>query len=486
MENSKSEFVYLKADSTVALWRAAFSHTHDIMILSMLVSDLLGILTAVALAVLVRAIFMEPLVPLSFVWVPAYVVVFILSASMRGLYPAVGMSAVEQFRHLTLATSTLFLVIVAATFFFQVSTVFSRLLLALSWLFCLVTVPFNRTIVRHLISKTGLWGDPVAIVGRAAGALRVVNYFKRYPKVGLRPEVLITIPTEIARQDTDSRARLVQRMRRLRESTPLNTVVIIYDRMDEFVSIREAFRDIFEKVILVSCNETGVDLGGVNVRQYGDLLTFEIRHSLVGRFAQFEKRVIDLCVAGFGLVVLSPLLALISLSIILDSSGGIFYRQRRLGKNGREFDMLKFRTMHHNADAVLHYVLESNPEQKREWDCYQKLRNDPRITRVGHLLRRFSLDEFPQLINVLLGEMSIVGPRPIMVSQREMYGLNYRHYVRVVPGITGLWQISGRNHTSFVQRTEFDFQYINNWTIWSDIYILVRTVWVVLRRDGAC
>jgi lipopolysaccharide/colanic/teichoic acid biosynthesis glycosyltransferase len=175
----------------------------------------------------------------------------------------------------------------------------------------------------------------------------------------------------------------------------------------------------------------------------------------------------------------------IALLIALDSPGGVFYRQRRLGKGGREFNLLKFRTMYRGASLVLSAYLQKNPERREEWNKFQKLTDDPRITAFGHFLRRFSLDELPQLWNVLIGDMSVVGPRPIMVNQRELYGTNFQHYVRVLPGITGMWQISGRNHTSFATRTEFDVGYVMNWSIWVDVYIIVRTVWVVLRRDGA-
>jgi lipopolysaccharide/colanic/teichoic acid biosynthesis glycosyltransferase len=138
-----------------------------------------------------------------------------------------------------------------------------------------------------------------------------------------------------------------------------------------------------------------------------------------------------------------------------------------------------------DADAVLHTYLMQNPARQHEWDQYQKLQNDPRITRIGYLLRRLSLDELPQLWNVLIGEMSMVGPRPIMLNQRDLYGENYQYYIRVVPGISGLWQISGRNHTTFADRTKFDMEYVSNWSIWEDIHIIIRTAWILLRRDGA-
>lgn len=486
MEHSESSFIRFDQAAPGSVRQYAARHTNDVMVLSMLVSDLLGILTAVGCAALLRIVVLGPMIPASYAWVPAFIAIFVISASLRGLYPALGMSAVEQFRNLTIATSILFLAIIAGTYFFQVSHEISRALIAASWLFCLITIPFNRTIIRHLVARAQLWGEPVAVIGFAPAAHRIASYFRRYPKVGLRPEILINVPDDFRSLDELDRAAFIQRVVRLQQTANLSTLIVVYDRLDQMPIVREAFRDVFPKIVLIPAEANDLELGGVRVGQYGNLLTFEIRHSLMDRPAQLQKRTIDLLISGLGLLVLSPLLALISLLIIVDSPGGVFYRQQRLGKGDRAFGMLKFRTMHQDADAVLQAVLAANPDQRREWDRYQKLTRDPRITLVGRFLRRFSLDELPQLINVLLGDMSIVGPRPIMLNQRELYAQNYRHYIRVMPGITGLWQISGRNHTSFAQRTLFDVEYVNSWSVWTDIYIIARTLWVILRRDGAC
>jgi lipopolysaccharide/colanic/teichoic acid biosynthesis glycosyltransferase len=138
-----------------------------------------------------------------------------------------------------------------------------------------------------------------------------------------------------------------------------------------------------------------------------------------------------------------------------------------------------------NAEQALVDYLKQNAEAQREWDKTQKLRNDPRVTRVGMLLRRFSIDEIPQLFNVLLGDMSLVGPRPIMLNQIRMYAEGINIYQGVRPGMTGLWQVSGRNRTTFRERARFDVYYVRHWSIWLDIYILLRTVWIVLSHDGA-
>jgi lipopolysaccharide/colanic/teichoic acid biosynthesis glycosyltransferase len=197
------------------------------------------------------------------------------------------------------------------------------------------------------------------------------------------------------------------------------------------------------------------------------------------------KRFIDIVLSALGLIFLLPFFGLMALLIALDSRGGVFYRQPRVGRNSITFDVIKFRTMYKNADKILERELKLNPELKEEWNCYQKLKRDPRVTHVGRLLRRFSLDELPQLWNVLVGEMSLVGPRPITTNQRELYGKSYEEYVKVPPGMTGLWQVSGRNYTTFVRRAELDSEYIQRWSIGLDIYILLKTIEIVFWQQGA-
>jgi Undecaprenyl-phosphate galactose phosphotransferase WbaP len=208
-------------------------------------------------------------------------------------------------------------------------------------------------------------------------------------------------------------------------------------------------------------------------------------NNLLNFWAQLLKRIIDVVIAALGLFFLSPFFALTIILILIDTGGRVFYRQQRLGRNGRKFELIKFRTMYWGADKILAEKLAGDPVLKAEWDRYQKLRKDPRITRVGGYLRKFSLDELPQLWNVLKGEMSLVGPRPMMVDQRDLYGEPFKEYIQVSPGITGLWQVSGRNGTSFARRAELDIEYIQRWSVFLDIYILIRTIKIVFWQQGA-
>ena len=203
------------------------------------------------------------------------------------------------------------------------------------------------------------------------------------------------------------------------------------------------------------------------------------------RWRQRLKRALDLVLCLPVVLLCAVPGLLLGLLIRLDSRGPVLYRQRRLGKDGKAFDVFKFRTMRQDADEVLARYLEENPDLREEWEKDRKLKHDPRITRVGRFLRKSSLDELPQLLNVVRGEMSLVGPRPIVEDEIAKYGEVYADYCRVRPGITGLWQVSGRNNTTYEERVSLDRYYVTNWCIWMDLWILARTFPVVLTGYGA-
>jgi Undecaprenyl-phosphate galactose phosphotransferase WbaP len=226
---------------------------------------------------------------------------------------------------------------------------------------------------------------------------------------------------------------------------------------------------------------------GITPLDMDGLLGLEVRQNLLNKWPILLKRTIDLSLTLFFGMLLMPFFLLIMTLIYLDSPGRVFYSQERVGHNGRVFKMWKFRTMKADAEKILQSLLASNPEIRAEWDENQKLKNDPRITRVGKVLRKLSLDELPQLINVLKGEMSLVGPRPVFQDQLENFGDWIKIYNRVRPGITGMWQVRGRNDNSFIgkERQRLDEYYIRNWSVWLDVYIIVLTVREVLIRRGA-
>ncbi|WP_158874321.1 sugar transferase [Antarcticirhabdus aurantiaca] len=197
------------------------------------------------------------------------------------------------------------------------------------------------------------------------------------------------------------------------------------------------------------------------------------------------KRWMDVAGALLGLIILSPLFLLVALVIKVTDGGSIFYGHKRVGRGGRDFACLKFRTMVQDGDAVLQRYLAENPEAEAEWLATRKLQNDPRVTSIGSVLRKLSLDELPQLINILRGEMSIVGPRPVVRAELDYYGSNAPVYLSTRPGLTGLWQVSGRNDVSYDARVAFDRQYVENWSLGSDIMIILKTVPAVCLSRGS-
>lgn len=199
----------------------------------------------------------------------------------------------------------------------------------------------------------------------------------------------------------------------------------------------------------------------------------------------WPKRMTDICGAAAALLLAAPLMLLCVLAIKLSSRGKALFAHQRIGFNGEPFPCFKFRSMYADAAERLEVILASDPAAKVEWDANQKLARDPRVTPVGNFLRRTSLDELPQFINVLLGHMSLVGPRPIVRAEAPRYGAAYADYTRARPGITGLWQVSGRSDTGYAQRVELDAAYVNGWTLAQDVKILAQTAIVVLRQKGA-
>jgi Undecaprenyl-phosphate galactose phosphotransferase WbaP len=231
----------------------------------------------------------------------------------------------------------------------------------------------------------------------------------------------------------------------------------------------------------------GVAVLGTNLQHFSNEEAFalELRNNLVEPLNIIAKRLFDVIASVLLLPVFFLLMAVIAIFLKLDSKGPVIFSQERIGKNGRTFRCFKFRTMYADAEEKLKGLLERDDAAKEEHEKFWKLRNDPRVTRVGRFLRATSLDEVPQILNVIGGEMSLVGPRPYLPAERENLGEHAGTILLTKPGITGLWQVSGRSNTSCDYRLALDTWYVRNWNMWLDIVILLRTLRVVLKRDGA-
>lgn len=201
-----------------------------------------------------------------------------------------------------------------------------------------------------------------------------------------------------------------------------------------------------------------------------------------GKIYRGFKRITDIVLGCVGLIILLPVFLIIGICIKIDSKGPVIFAHKRIGKNGKEFNMYKFRSMYENAEEMIENF---NEEQKREWQENFKLENDPRITKVGKFLRKTSLDELPQIINIIKGDLSIIGPRPIVDEELEKYGENKEKFLSITPGLTGYWQANGRSNTTYEERMQMELYYIDNQSLLLDIKIFFKTIVSVLKKEGA-
>lgn len=205
----------------------------------------------------------------------------------------------------------------------------------------------------------------------------------------------------------------------------------------------------------------------------------------LGYSCRAVKFVFDILVTALGTVFIFPVFLLLCVCVAIENKGRIFFVHKRVGKNGKLFPCYKFQTMVKDSDLVLQDYLQNNPQAQKEWAANFKLTDDPRVTRLGRILRKTSLDELPQIFNVLKGEMSLVGPRPIVPAEIKKYGKYIREYYMVRPGITGVWQTNGRSDTTYQERVAMDTWYVRNWSIWLDLKCLAKTVSAVIKKKGA-
>jgi len=401
----------------------------------------------------------------------------------RGLYGNMPMARPEEMRTLAISISLTYLCMGISFFFTREGIAISRFTFAGAWFFSLFTVPLARAFLRARCAAKKWWGVPAVIIGSRERVPGLLEQLRRTPSIGLRPVAYVGNEPS---PDGDLPLFSVEELQDYSKSHYGNICALVLAddtyASSELESLSNLFRDIIFLPNWYGCELT---VFGTTLAQLGDFVGLKSSQKLLDPRRRTVKRIIDIVGAGTGLILLAPVFALLALAIRLDSPGNPFYRQKRIGLGGNPLYVLKLRSMAANADELLKQHLASSPETREEWSRDQKLCNDPRITRFGRFLRATSLDELPQLWNVLRGEMSLVGPRPIVADEIAKYGAAFELYKRVRPGITGLWQVSGRSDTAYTRRVWLDRFYVYNWSFWLDIYILMQTIPVVLYRRGA-
>lgn len=367
---------------------------------------------------------------------------------------------------------------------------FSRYLWVTTWSFTLIIVPLGRILLKNWLIKSKRYSKRTIIIGGGENAVDAYYALKSEPYLGLDVRYFLSS------HPSDNLSELgVPILKDIIDDGIWSLVSSPYDQfiiaLEEHESIERDYwlrylsKHHYRSVSVIP-SLRGLPLYSTDMSflfSY-DVMLLRINNNLAKRTSRFTKRMADILLSSCALILLFPLFAYVYIQIKQDG-GKVIYGHQRIGKNGKPFDCLKFRTMVEDSDQVLQDLLENDPLAKAEWEKDFKLKNDPRITTVGYFLRQTSLDELPQLWNVLKGEMSLVGPRPIVAEELSRYDEDVDYYFMAKPGMTGLWQVSGRNDVDYKKRVYLDAWYVKNWSIWNDLVILFKTLKVVIQRSGA-
>lgn len=404
-----------------------------------------------------------------------------MAAAAAGLYPGYGLPSYKQLSRC-----------VRAAFAAAIAVGFVALLLpdvfGLSTGVFFVAVPaavalapLLRLLTQKGLQRLRLWGRPVVVLGTELAATQVTHHLLAHPDIGLHPIAVFGDRQDAALPVAGT---LEQAWKYIGE----------HDVHHAIVGPAAATSAAFDRVLLQSGNRLkyvqylpdlrGLPTNSVVAAPLGTALGLEVRNQLASGTNRAVKRVIDFLGAGVLLLILGVPLLIVALLIRLDSRGPALYLSPRIGRYGKTFACIKFRTMHVDADERLETLLNEHPELRAEYEHFHKLENDPRVTRVGRVLRRVSFDELPQLLNVVRGQMSLVGPRPYMEREREEMGSEQNIIFLAHPGMTGYWQTEARNDVSFAERQAMEAHYVRNWSVWWDIDILLRTPAAMLDKRG--
>lgn len=434
--------------------------------------------------------------------VPPIILAWIGLRAILGLYPGYGLDAPERLRRHTYSVVAALALTAVFAMAYQFGHLLSRLLLVVGFAGILFAGPFAFSVVRDLANRLGVWGKPVVVCGSGATGIEMVDLLQGRWQLGYRPAALFQYRLEngelaphLSANDSEENGHATKAGRSgilpaaisemaFRQGVDTLVIAMPHTRREQISPLVQAASTVFKHVIVIP-NLGGITNSAVVARDLAGTFGVEIKYNLLDPWSRRVKRLLDLVGAALGAALLSPVFALIAAFIKLDSSGPVFYGHRRVGEDGDHFMCWKFRTMRADADKALERHLAENPDLRAEWEQNQKLENDPRVTRVGRLLRKTSLDEFPQLWNVLTGQMSLIGPRPIVDAEIPRYAAAYALYKRIKPGMSGFWQVNGRSDTSYDERVKLDSYYVRNWSVWIDLCILAQTVRCVLFGRGA-
>jgi Undecaprenyl-phosphate galactose phosphotransferase WbaP len=450
-------------------------------------ADLLALTLALLLGGVARTWSLhEPAMVLGASWV--VLPLYLGGAALAGLLPGYGLGIVEELRRVTGVLVGVFALAVVGQWLagpgIEAARVASRLSLGLAGVLALALVPYVRTKAKTWLIQHDRWGVPVVVYGAGPAGALVVRQLQEERGMGYVPAVAFDDDPDRWGDHLDT-VPIVGDTGRVTHDAAVAFLAMPGAARDDQIALLEGPLACYGTVVVVPDLFEAPSLW-VKPRDLVGVLGLEVTSNLARPFARLLKRALDLGLAGLTAPLWAPLVAALAGLVWLEDRHAPFFRQERVGKGGRLFHAWKLRTMVPDADAALARALDADPALRAEWEAHFKLARDPRITRVGAFLRKTSLDELPQLLNVLRGEMSLVGPRPLPRYHHDELEARVRALrAGVRPGITGLWQVSGRSDAGTLGMERWDPYYVRNWSLWLDLVILVRTFRVVLRGSGA-
>lgn len=467
----------------------------------LIVSDLLAILLSFLFAYIIRS-YILPLLFLSLHERPVFFYDYIQSFSMYILiyilWPIVLIYRElytrryffwEEVRLLLKSTTFAFVLIMVVVFMTKQNTKFSRLIIISAWILSTFFLPFFRYVIKTLLNKFNLWNKKAIILGTAESSFSLIQAAKENRTLGYE---IVGCLSDNRKQigNTISGVKIWGHFDEIEEwktKTGFEDIIVALPNVphDKLIPLLKRWEQISESIQYIPRTGDLVSTG-IETENIGGILSLTVRNNLHKSWNVFLKTVFEYFLTLILFIFLLPFFLFIAFTIKLDSNGSIFFVQNRYGKRGKRIKVIKFRSMYLNADSRLQEYLRSSPTAIQELTRYKKLRSfDPRVTRVGKFLRKFSLDELPQFLNVLKGDMSLVGPRPYIMEELKEAESTKSVLLQVKPGITGLWQISGRSSLPFKERIKIDEHYIRNWSLWFDIVILLKTIRIAISAKGA-
>ncbi|BDA88568.1 undecaprenyl-phosphate galactose phosphotransferase WbaP [Klebsiella pneumoniae subsp. pneumoniae] len=387
-----------------------------------------------------------------------------------------------------LRTLVIFAVIEIAVMAFTTWS-FSRFLWILTWTLILILLPLARMSTKRLLDSMGLWRRDTWIIGSDSNAREAYKAISSERNLGLVIVGFVASDGGIPVGGTIEQIPVIENdvdwLLNIDKKTQFIVAVEAHQSEMRNTWLRNFMIKGFRYVsVIPTLRGMPLDSTDMSFIFSHEVMIFRVQQNLAKWSSRIIKRIFDIVGSLCIIIILSPALIYISRKVKVDG-GPAIYGHERIGKDGRPFKCLKFRSMVVNSKDVLEQLLATDVDARKEWDATFKLKNDPRITKIGGFLRRTSLDELPQLFNVLKGEMSLVGPRPIITAELERYNEEVDYYLLSKPGMTGLWQVSGRSDVDYETRVYLDAWYVKNWSMWNDIAILFKTIAVVLKKDGA-